>query len=119
MAFIQRLFEFICIPVEKLNFYGGLTSNVDFFIIQQEISQAADGAVRKYTDSTPEEERRPEELAHAMRAGAKERTKTLMGKMGKLLAVAAPANTPEFLAEVHYTRIPLLSFDFHHLASTV
>ena len=92
---------------------------VDFFIIQQEISQAADGAVRKYTDSTPEEERRPKELAHAMRARAKERTKTPMGKMGKLLAVAAPANTPEFLAEVHYTRTSFLPFGFHHLGSTV
>ena len=88
-------------------------------IIQQEISQAADGAVQKYTDSTPEEERRPEELAHAMRAGAKERTKTLMGKMGKLLAVAAPPNTPEFLAEVRYTGTPFLPFGFHHFASTV
>ena len=87
---------------------------VDFFIIQQEISQVADGAVQKYTDSTPEEERRPEELAHAMRAGAKERTKTLMEKMGKLLAVAAPANTPEFLAEVRYSRLPFHPFCFHH-----
>ena len=75
--------------------------------------------MQKYTDSTPEEERRPEELAHAMRAGAKERTKTLMGKMGKLLAVAAPSNTPEFLAEVRYTRTPVLPFCFHHFAFTV
>ena len=88
-------------------------------IIQQEISQAADGAVRKYTNSTPEEERRPEELAHAMRTGAKERTKTLMGKMGNLLAVAAPSNTPEFLAEVRYTGTPVLPFRFHHFAFTV
>ena len=92
---------------------------IDFFIIQQEISQAADGVVRKYTNSTPKEERRPEELAHALRAGAKERTKTLMGKMGKLLAVAAPANTPEFLAEVRYTKTPFLPFGFQHFASTV
>ena len=92
---------------------------VDFFNIQQEISQAADGAVRKYTNSTPEVERRPKELAHAMRARTKERTKTLMGKMGKLLAVAALANTPEFLAEVRYTRAPFLSFGFHHLACTI
>ena len=78
-----------------------------------------DGAVRKYTDSTPKEERRPEELAHAIRVGAKERTKTLMGKMGKLLAVAAPSNTPKFLAEVCYTGTPLLPFRFHHFAFTV
>ena len=70
--------------------------------------------MQKYTDNTPEEERRPEELAHAMRTGAKERTKTLMGKMGKLLAVAAPANTPEFLAEVRYSRLPFHPFGFHH-----
>ena len=62
--------------------------------------------MQKYTDSTPEEERRPEELAHAMRAGAKERTKTLMVKMEKLLAVAAPANTADFLAEVCFTETP-------------
>ena len=92
---------------------------VDFIIIQQEISQAADGAVQKYTDSTPEEERRVEELAHAMRAGAKERTKTLMGKMGKLLAVAALANTPKFLVEVRYTRTPFLPFGFLYYAATI
>ena len=62
--------------------------------------------MRKYTDSIPEEERRPEELAHAMRAGAKERTKTLMVKMEKLLAVVAPANTTDFLAEVSFTETP-------------
>ena len=79
----------------------------------------ADGVVQKYTDNTPEEERRPEELAHAMRAGAKERTKTLMGKMGKLLAVAAPTNTPEFLAEVRYTGTSFLPFGFLHYGSTL
>ena len=79
----------------------------------------ANGAVQKYINSTPKEERRPEELAHAMRAGAKERTKTLMGKIGKLLAVAAPANTPEFLAEVRYTGTPFRPFGFLHYASTV
>ena len=68
--------------------------------MQQEISQAADAAVRKYTDTTPESDRRPPEIAHAMRVGAKERTKTLMVKMGKLLAVAHPSNGPGFLEEV-------------------
>ena len=75
--------------------------------------------MQKYTDSTPEEERRPEEVAHAMRAGANERTKTLMGKMGKLLAVAAPTNTVEFLAEVWYTITPFQPFDFLHYVSPV
>ena len=75
--------------------------------------------MRKYTDSTPEEERRPEEVTHAMRAGANERTKTLMGKMGKLLAMAAPANTAEFLAEVRYTITPFQPFDFLHYVSPV
>ena len=88
-------------------------------ILQQEISPAADAAVRKYTENTPEEERRLEEVAHAMRAGANERTKTLKGKMGKLLVVAAPANTPEFLAEVRYIKTPLHPFDFLHYVSTV
>ena len=75
--------------------------------------------MQKSTDSTPEEERRPEEVAHAMRAGANERTKTVMGKMGKLLAVAAPANIAEFLVEVCYTKRPLHPFDFLHYVSTV
>ena len=88
-------------------------------ILQQEISQAADAAVRKYTNSTPEEEKRPEEVAHAMRVGAKERTITLMGKMGKLLVVAAPANGPKFLVEVRYTETAFCPFGFLHYASTV
>ena len=92
---------------------------VDNSILQQEISQATDAAVQKYTDSTSEDERRPEELEHAMRARTKERIKTLMGKMGKLLAVAAPANTPEFLAEVRYTETPFHPFAFLHYVSTV
>jgi hypothetical protein len=68
--------------------------------VQQEISQAADAAVRKYNDATPDDDRKPEEAARAMRVGTKERTKTLMVKMGKLLAVAHPANGPGFLKEV-------------------
>ena len=75
--------------------------------------------MRKFTDSTPEEERRPEEVVHAMRAGATERTKTLMRKMGKLLAVAAPANTAEFLVEVRYTRTPFYPFHVLHYVSVV
>ena len=75
--------------------------------------------MRKYTESTPEEERRPEELTHAMRAGAKERTKTLMGNIGKLLAVTAPANSPKFLAEVRYTETPFHPFGFLHYVSTI
>ena len=88
-------------------------------ILQQEISQAANADVLKYTDSTPEEERRPEEVAHAMKAGAKERTKTLMEKIRKLLAVAAPANGPKFLAEVRYTETAFCPFGFLHYVSTV
>ena len=88
-------------------------------ILQQEISQAANAPVRKYTDSTPKEERRPEEVVHAMRARAKERTKTLMGKMGKLLAAAMPVNGPEFLVEVRYTETAFRPFGFLHYASTV
>ena len=71
------------------------------------------------TDNTPKEDRRPKELAHAMRAGAKKRTKTLMVKMGKLLAVAAPINTPEFLVEVRYTKTPFHPFGFLHYVSTI
>ena len=57
--------------------------------------------------------------SHAMRARAKERTKTLMGKMGKLLAVAALANGSKFLAEVRYTKTTFRPFGFLHYVSTV
>ena len=75
--------------------------------------------MQKYTDNTPEEERRPEEVAHAMRAGTKERTKTLMEKMGKLLAVASPTNGLEFLPEVCDTLNVFQKFGFLHYVSTI
>ena len=61
---------------------------------------AADAAGRRYNEATPDDERRPKELVHAMRAGAKERTSKLNVKMSKLVAVANPANKPCFLEEV-------------------
>ena len=70
--------------------------------MQQEIAQSADAAVRKYNEITPEDEKAPEELAHAMRAGANEKTNKLNVKMSKLVAVANPANKPGFLEEVHF-----------------
>ena len=82
---------------------------------QQEISQ--DAGVRKYDDVTSENDRRPEEAAHAMRVAAKERTRNLIGKMAKLLAVANPANGPGFLEEVksyatYFTTLHYLVYQF-------
>lgn len=56
--------------------------------------------MRRYNDTTPEDEKRPEAAAHAMKVGAKERTAKLVVKMHKLLAVANPANGEPFLKEV-------------------
>ena len=59
-----------------------------------------DVAVRRYNEVTPEKERTSEELTHAMRAGAKEKTGKLNVKMTKLVTLANPALKPEFLDEV-------------------
>ena len=75
--------------------------------------------MRKYTNGTPKEERKSEEVEHAMRDGAKERTKTLMVKMEKLLAVASPANGLEFLPEVRDTLNVFQKFGFLHYVSTI
>jgi hypothetical protein len=71
-------------------------------LLQQEISEAADAAVRKYNKTTALEERTPEGVAKAMRAGAKAMAGKMYAKMGKLLAVASPLNGPKFLEEVHF-----------------
>ena len=68
--------------------------------MQQEISQAADAAVRRYVEATRETGRTPEGAAQAMREGAMERKKALTSKMFKLLAVANPNNGMGFLKEV-------------------
>jgi len=68
--------------------------------IQQEISNAADTATRKYTEVTPFEEKSNEGVANAMRVGVKEKVVKLLSKMSKLLAVAKPACGPRFLEEV-------------------
>jgi hypothetical protein len=59
-----------------------------------------DAALRKYNEMTPKQEKTPEGVAHAMRAGAKEKTGKLNVKMTKLVAVANPAHMPDFLEEV-------------------
>jgi hypothetical protein len=64
-----------------------------------------DVAVRKYNEITPEQEKTPKELTHAMRAGAKEKTGKLNVKMTKLVTVANPALKPDFLAEVYFIQI--------------
>jgi hypothetical protein len=69
-------------------------------LLQQEISQAMDAAIRKYNETTPEKDKTPKGLVHAMRAGANEKTGKLNVKMMKLVTVANPAHKPEFLAEV-------------------
>lgn len=76
--------------------------------MQQEISVAADAAGRKYSETTPEKERSEVGIANAMRMGAKEKASKLYMKMMKLVAVANPANGPEFLEEViHFPYIIL------------
>lgn len=49
---------------------------------------------------TPENERSPLQVAHAMRIGANEKLGRPNLKMSKLLAVANPANGQGFLQEV-------------------
>jgi hypothetical protein len=70
--------------------------------LQQEIAQAADVAVRFYTEVTPFDEKSDQGLADAMRLGAKDRATKLIAKMGKLLAMANPTHGQTFLQEVHY-----------------
>jgi len=70
--------------------------------LQQEIAQAADGAVRKYHEVTPTHEKNDEQVANTMRAGARERTSKLNMKMMKLVTLVDPIHRPEFLKEVNY-----------------
>jgi hypothetical protein len=70
--------------------------------VKQEIAQAMDAALRKYNENTPQQDKTPEGLAHAMRAGAKEKTNKLNMKMMKLVTVANPTRRPEFLEEVSF-----------------
>jgi len=69
--------------------------------LQQEIAQAADGAVRKYHEVTPVHEKSDEQAANAMQAGARERTGKMNMKMMKLVTMANPIHRPEFLKEVN------------------
>jgi len=71
-----------------------------FSYAQQEISAAADAAVRKYNEATSFEDKSDDSIANVMRAGAKEKATKLTVKMGKLLAVANPTNGSGFLHEV-------------------
>ena len=68
--------------------------------MQQEIAQFADATVRRYNEMTPEDDRTPVELVHAMRSRAQERISKLNVKMSKLVAVANLANKQGFLDEV-------------------
>jgi len=71
--------------------------------VQQEILQAANVAVRKYHETTAANDKITEGVAHAMRAGAKEKNAKLYVKMIKLLVVANPSNRLAFLQEVSST----------------
>jgi len=68
--------------------------------LQQEISNAADDAARRYMEITPVEEKSHQGVANAMRVGVKEKIAKLVVKMGKLLAVANPVHGPAFLEKV-------------------
>lgn len=79
-------------------------------LLQQEIALASDGAVRKYHEMTPHEEKTEVGVADSMRVGAKEKAAKLYVKMVKLLTVANPVLGPAFLHEVSFTSLMLLSF---------
>jgi len=72
--------------------------------LQQKISVVADAVGRKYSETTPADERSQFGIANAMRMGAKEKANKLYMKMMKLVAMANPANGPEFLEEVIFSR---------------
>ena len=59
-----------------------------------------DATVQRYNEIALAKEKIPEELTHAMRAGAKEKTRKLNVKMTKLVIVANPTLKLGFLAEV-------------------
>ena len=51
--------------------------------MQQEIAQSVDVAMQRYNEMTPEDDRTLEELVHAMKSGAHEKTSKLNVKMSK------------------------------------
>ncbi len=79
--------------------------------IQQEIAAARDAAVLVYREETKPEDVTREGIAAAMKQGIKEKTTKLMIKLGKMTAVANPAQGPEFLAEVYCNLIFFLFFE--------
>jgi hypothetical protein len=83
--------------------------------IQQEIAAAGDTAVLVYREETKPEDVTREGIAAAMKQGIKEKTTKLMIKLGKMTAVANPAQGPEFLGEVYCNLIFLLLFEVHFI----
>lgn len=71
-------------------------------MFQQDIAAAADAAVRKYKEDTEEKLQTSKGVAVAMRCSIKDATERLYKKLSKLVAVANPALTPEWLVEVSY-----------------
>jgi len=73
---------------------------MNLYYLQQDISVAVDAIGRKYNETTPANERNELGITNAMRMGAKKKANKLYIKMMKIVAVANPANEPEFLEEV-------------------
>lgn len=69
-------------------------------MFQQEISVAADFAVRKYHEDIASDEATSEGVAAAMRAAIKECTDRCRQKMSKMVSVASPQLGPEWLKQV-------------------
>lgn len=89
--------------------------------MQQEISAAADAAVRKYKEDTAADEVTKEGAAEAMRISVKESTDKLYKKLSKIVSVANPALGSDWLKEVrinHIGSLGLLSFHFIFAYST-
>ena len=105
-SFIFRVSTFHTLSFEESSLYTVISIAYIFILylvgdtVQQEISQGADSAVRKYIETTRETGSTPKGAAKAMREGALERKEALTSKMFKILSVANPGNGMGFLKEV-------------------
>jgi len=89
-----------------------LTYNLVVSFIQQEIFAAADAAIRKLKEENPDVKVSRDAIASTMRAAIKESTDRHYKKLSKIVAVATPALTSDWLKEVREPK-------FHSHWSTV
>jgi len=74
-------------------------------IFQQDIAAVADAAVRKYHKETPAPDVTKEGITTAMKVSIKDSTEKSYKKLFKIVALANPALTSDFLAEVCRTHV--------------